>query len=101
MGYYINPQTMTKEEFLATHAAEVDYATVSKFSYPPTDKIPVVLVDNRAFTAAAIAYSPLERDEFLDTRDKRPKKYFLVPLNVLNQAAGLDDNFPDRIKTLT
>lgn len=43
------------------------------------DSLPVVLVNNFAFTAAGIAYNEGEVRAFTDPSDGRPKRYFMVP----------------------
>jgi hypothetical protein len=49
--------------------------------------LPVCLVNNGLFTAAAIAYSPGERDEFARS-DGRPKLWFKVSREVLKPWYG-------------
>jgi len=71
MGFYINPPTMSKEAFLAANgrrirrdeAMEIIKAGVS---------FPVALIDNGAFTAAAIGYSADEVEYFLRDASGRP-----------------------------
>lgn len=77
MGYYINPSDGTeKESWLRKNATKVDRETVANFSFTD-DNLPVVLVDNGMFTAAGIAYSPMERDALL-TPDHRLRQYFIA-----------------------
>jgi len=85
MGMYINPPNMTKEEFLKKHGERVslavlksEYATKSSDDYNDLDKLPVVLVDNGLFTAAAIAFSNTELRYFIEVTDPRPKTYWVV-----------------------
>lgn len=74
MGLYVNPNGMSKEDWLESHGTEVsrDEAVISD------DSLPVVLVDNGPFTAAGIGHSERELSAFLDSpMDQRPKRIFL------------------------
>jgi hypothetical protein len=78
MGMYINPPDMSKEEWLVRHCA----ATHSFQAFPPpstTTHLPVCWVNNGAFTAAAVGYSPKEVEVFSNPDDPRPKLWFSVP----------------------
>lgn len=81
MGYYINPPTVTKEEFLAAFGKPLTDEEVKSFNFE-ADALPVCFVDNGAFTAAGIAYDARERDQFLRP-DGRPKWWFSVPFEEL------------------
>jgi len=72
MGYYINPEDMSKEEFLKLHGTPIRSVDVKSV---PNDTLPVCLVDNGLFTAAGIIYSSQEADEFLRV-DGRRKQWF-------------------------
>ena len=75
MGYYINPYDgRTKEQWLADEAREVPQSELTHTA----DELPVVLIDNGMFTAAGIAYCPDELAVFVDPKDRRPKRYFMV-----------------------
>ena len=74
MGYYVNPSTGTKEQWLHENAKPISNAKDFDFN---SDSLLVCLVDNGAFTAAGIAYDARERDAFMIT-DGRPKKWFSV-----------------------
>ena len=80
MGTYLNPGSMSKEAWLALHGEQ--QATV-----PVLDKkaktIPVCLVDNGLFTAAAIATDDREMQAFTQPSDLRPKIWYLVPKDIL------------------
>lgn len=77
MGYYINPPNMSKDDFLASEGTEITTEEAAAFDYSDTDTLPVCLVDNGLFTAAAIAYNKQERDYFLEP-DPRAMRWFLV-----------------------
>jgi len=89
MGYYINPPNMTKEEFLLMYGELISLAEVKKqikegvinFS---SGRLPVCLIDNGPFTAAAIAYEEGEIYAFSQPDDYRPKIWFLVDKELLN-----------------
>ena len=86
MGLYINPPTMTKEEFLAAHAERVTEQRIQKFLFDP-DKmaLPLCLVDNGNFTALAVGFDKQETLRWHDKRDFRPKKFYIICKNVLAQ----------------
>ena len=78
MGYYINPPHTSKEQFLEAHGIEITQDEAEDFDFSTGDEIlPVVLVNNGPYTAAAIVYNQRELDE-LTRQDGRPRKWFLV-----------------------
>lgn len=82
MGFYINPQDTSKEEFLEKHGSLV--SNDLKWKDVPKGNFPVVLVDNGRFTAAGVCCEERELEEFLRTpNDYRPKKVFLVKIKRL------------------
>lgn len=76
MGFYINPEGQTKEEFLAKHGKPLTDKQLKEFDFK-SEELPVCFVDNGWMTAAAIAYDGLERDRF-SRPDERPKQWFAV-----------------------
>lgn len=78
MGYYVNPLEETKEEWLFKHGKAITAAEAREVFNTQPNYLPVVLVDNFMFTAAAIAYSPTELEEFIREDDIRPQKIYLV-----------------------
>lgn len=100
MGYYVNPQDMTKEDWLSKHGTlaglqnipgqedvRSDYNTLmmTNAMNGSAFAMPVVLVDNGPFTAAAIAYNKAEYERFLNNgEDKRPMLVFLVDKHKLD-----------------
>ena len=87
MGCYVNPKEISKEEWLYQQDEGTEKAPAWEFV--PKGMLPVCLVDNGGFTAAAVAYSESERDRF-DEEDGRPKKWFLIPIDDLYQVSDLD-----------
>jgi hypothetical protein len=77
MGFYINPQSGTKEEWLSKCGRRI---IIDLFSFEEyKEYLPVCLVDNGPFTAAGICYNECELDAFSDPMDSRPKKWYVVP----------------------
>lgn len=89
MGYYVNPRNESKESFLMRKGIEVPSNTM-QWSDLPSGCLPVILVDNGPFTAAAIAYSERELAEFTRTDDRRPRTIFIVEIQDLIPVAGED-----------
>ena len=75
MGAYINSDKMSKEQWLAENATEVSYGD---FTWKDTPKggLPVVLVSNGFFTAAAVCYCEGEFNVFTDPNERRPRRFF-------------------------
>lgn len=93
MGYYINPKNMSKEQWLIENGHEVfAFGTFEEAS--KDDVLPVVWVDNGASSAAAVAYDARELDDFIgNPKDKRPMRYFLVPVDALIEVEALPEGF--------
>ena len=83
MGAYINPPNMSKEQWLSENATEVPFVDWDL----PDGHFPVVLVDNGPFTAAGIAYSKRELEEFTSPSDNRPKRFFIAPIEKLHEVS--------------
>ena len=81
MGCYINPKDTTKEQWLIENGVPVSV-------FPEWEDIredgclPVILVNNGPFTAAAIAYEKAELEYYLEP-DPRPQTFYLVNENNL------------------
>lgn len=82
MGLYINPPEGTKEEWLLEHGQETETPT-----WPaPAGQLPICLVENPAFTAAAICCD--ERDfEEVGAPDATPEEIAAVKADA--EEAGL------------
>lgn len=85
---YINPPTMTKEQWLTHNATQVDADRVRNFDFDSSltaDTFPIIWADNGGFTAAGVAPDAAERNRWFierDPPDLRPKTYWLVKKEV-------------------
>lgn len=85
MGLYIDPTNgQTKEEWLVQNGSPIS----AEFIDPTTGDVSVCLVENGYFTAAAVAYNKREFDAFNQPRDQRPKRWFRVSVEDVNQVTG-------------
>lgn len=83
-GCYVNPRDMTKEDFLLLHGEQ----TVKPG--PITEShLPVCLVYNPGFSAAAVGHKQSEIDAFNDPNDGRPKLWFNVSREDLRTVSDL------------
>lgn len=94
MGYYVNPPDESKESFLSRNGIPISVGL--KWADLPKGSLPVVLVHNGPFTAAAIAYSEAELKVFSDPSDRRQKKYFVVKVEKLLSVS--DPGFANFVK---
>ena len=77
MGLYINPPWETKESWLEREAIEVAGANAAA-CWLSDDVLPICLVNNGPFTAAAVAYNTRELSVLNNPRDLREKRWFVV-----------------------
>lgn len=91
MGYYVNPQGMSKDEWLESNGMRTTDELKWKDVLPGI--LPVVLVNNGLFTAAGICYRESELLEFLDPSDKRPKLVYLCLIDDLLKVSNLPKTF--------
>jgi hypothetical protein len=94
MGCYVNPKESTKEAWLDGNAKQRGVIVGGKSSIPPYSSfpegmMPVVLVDNGPFTAAAVAYCEAEYQEFTDLSDHRPRVIFEAKVEDLLKVSDL------------
>jgi hypothetical protein len=87
MGVYINPKTCSKEQWLASNGEKIVGRVPTLTERPGF--MPVCLVDNGPFTAAAVAYQEGELSAFSDPQDHRPKQWFLVETTKLLEVSDL------------
>ena len=90
MGYYINPENMTKEEFLYTNATPIRHYD-RKFNAKESGKFTICLVFNSFFTAAAVCFSENEFKEF-NTDDGRAKLWYEIDIDkLIGVVAGIEN----------
>jgi len=80
LGYYIQTPGQTHNKALSI-AMNYDGEFIhkpNKFTDIPEGKALIVVVDNGAFEAAALAYSEQEFEEFTNSTDTRHKDYVLL-----------------------
>ena len=85
MGYYIDPPSGTKLDFLQAHGRRIswlDAEAMARFA-DTLNELPVCLIDNGMFQAAGIAYCASEFNAFASPEDDRPKAWFAVPKTAL------------------
>lgn len=85
MGCYINPRSETKEDFLRAKGERCLGVPAVNLK---EDKLAVCLVNNGPFTAAAVAFSQRELEEFA-REDGRPKAWFYVKIDDLKQVSDI------------
>ena len=88
MGAYINPDNCEKEEWLNKNAETISEREFREFKFD-NEKLPIVLINNGAFTAAGIAYCKKERDIF-SHEDGRFKLYFSTDKEKLYEVSNLE-----------
>jgi hypothetical protein len=89
MGLYVNPPDRSKEQWLAENGEKISLKELKDFSFQKDpEHLPVCLVDNGPFTAAAVIFSNREREAFTNPTDDRPKYYFMVPTAKLKALPG-------------
>lgn len=91
MARYINPKKISKEAFLLEHGKLITFADVAKLRFDtiPEGYVLVCFVDNGPFTAAGICEGQRDMNEFQRLDDTRPRMFFLVPIDTI------EDNAPD------
>ena len=88
MGCYINPEGMTKDFWLYRRQEGTLEAPV--WDDMPEGMLPVCLVQNAEFSAAAVAYTESERDSFAH-EDGRPKRWFLISIEALKTVSNVEN----------
>lgn len=99
MGCYVNPKGETKEKWLEENGELIqDYwFPGDKVQFKPYEaycvdnKLPVIMVDNGLFRAAAVAYSESEFKVFTAADDPRPRKVYVVPIEKLKEVSDIED----------
>ena len=85
MGCYVDPKGEEKEAFLEREGVRLD--DVPDWDTLPEGYLPVCLIQNQnllgTFTAAGIGWDRLELSRFNLSHDKRPKRWYIVPIDRL------------------
>jgi hypothetical protein len=84
MGKYINPTHTSKEAWLASHGEVTSAPCAITESH-----VPVCLVNNGMFTAAAVADHPREIEAFSQPTDFRPKTWYRVAVADLQSIGAI------------
>jgi len=92
MGIYINPKDMTKEEWLDEHSDSSFNPFEDTIEWPSSEAnwLPVALIDNGPFTAAAVCYCYDEFYIFSNDRSGRDITWYKIPKAALNEVTGQD-----------
>jgi len=85
MGCYINSRHLTKEAWLKQNAVMTAGPTPISETM-----IPICLVDNGPFTAAAVCFNDGELQAF-QRPDGRPKIWFTAPRELVRQVSDLEN----------
>lgn len=76
---YINPRTVTKEQWLTEHALPITPAEAKNWDFEAhPDEYPVAHVDNGDFTAAGVAPDAAELSRWFSPDDDRERHFFRV-----------------------
>jgi len=86
MGLYIDPPSGTKEEWLTEHG-ELLSGVPNNVEYE--DHMVVCLMQNPMFSAAGIVTDAREFQAFSDPRDLRPKLWYRVPREKVEEVQPL------------
>lgn len=90
MGFYINPADgSSKEEFIEKYGKPLFHIPSENFDFVGSDSLPVCWVVNNGFTAACIVYCARELHAFCNPSDTRPKSWFLIKKEHLEEEAGM------------
>ena len=89
MTIYLNPTTMTKEEFLLKHGEEISRARLANFNLDDrTRNCIVCLVLNPGFSAAGVMNDAQDYERFSNSKDHRLKKFYVVSTEAINAEGG-------------
>jgi hypothetical protein len=95
MGCYVNPPDVSKEVWLLEHGCEcgrIGRGTVKIPAYNSFEqgRLPVVLVQNGPFRAAAVAYCEDKYKEFTRMDDDRYREVYSVATSDLRGVSDID-----------
>ena len=93
MTLYINPSSMTKEEFLDHFGTELQAIELNEMVNwdlrNKTDICLISLVQNPSFSAAGIIEDKRDFVRWSQLRDGRPKRWFIVQTKDINEFGGV------------
>ena len=96
MGCYVNPKGIKKDAWLKTNGRFI--CDVNEYSDIPVyeglchdNRLPVVLVDNGSFYAAAVCYNRDEYNRFVMLPDPRPRMIYTVEKGLLMGVVDIPD----------
>lgn len=98
MGCYVNPAFGTKEDWLIENGEELGFISgfeTTSIKYEDIvgsgEFLPVVLVNNGFFTAAAVAYDEREWEDFINEEDPRGRIIYKVNKEKLKEVSDLEN----------
>lgn len=93
MGAYVNPQRMSKKQFLRRKGDYIGMQPPSNHTRQEDGEtqFAVCLVDNGPFRAAGIMYAPRELEAFSRDDDPRPKRWYWVSKDDLLPVSDLEN----------
>lgn len=86
MGAYVNPEGMSKEDWLEKHGNWHPHQPIA-WEDVEEGSLPVVLVSNPGFTAAAIGFNKEEYRVFIEP-DGRFKEFYTVKIEDLHTVSS-------------
>ena len=89
MGCYVEPESQTKEEFLAAKGRPITQEEAGDVKYFRSPELPVVLINNGGFTAAGIVFDEYEYENFSHPADYRRKQWYMVKTEDLFEVSKL------------
>jgi len=91
MGAYINSRTEPQEVFLQREGTPITLEEMNSWADFSGEFLPVCLVNNGAFRAAAIGFDARETRDLTAAGDHRPRKFYKVPRGRLLEVSNLSD----------
>jgi len=88
MGCYVNVKGEDKAEWLMNNMESFEFYPIKEI---PEDCMQVCLVDNLAFTAAAVILSERDMEEFSNPKDYRAKLWFIVKTEKLKTVSPMEN----------
>ena len=94
MGLYIeSTEEKTNVQWLIDNGTQIQFNAFNYDDVQNNDGVPVCVIDNGHFLAAAICFSEGEMNRFADPLDSRTKFWFIVQKEKLFTIPGMKDDF--------